>query len=187
MAQHDKDISPSSLRSGPFPANAEGDSNAVLRKVDWHLLPVLFFLAIIISLDGTNIGIAAIEGLAKELHMHESDYNVAVLAFFIPAILLAMPANLVMYAVHPPTFLGGSVFLAGTLLPAPCLLWRFAEFLSRFHNRDSRRQPELRRPCNLSCLSWCLRNSFSSRLNISRGLILPEICATLAHELIPSM
>ncbi len=122
MAQHDMDLTPTSSQSRRLSATAMRDSNAVLRKVDWHLLPVLFSLAVVISLDGTNIGIAAIEGLTKELHMHEVDYNVAVLAFFIPAILLDVPANLAMHALHPPTFLGAAVFLAGTLSALCCSL-----------------------------------------------------------------
>lgn len=89
---------------------------AIQRRVDLRLLPPLYFLAIVLALDGTNIGVASIEGMLKDLHMHQQDINVAIQVFYIPCVLFAVPANLVLLASRPRFFLGGAVFLTGLLI-----------------------------------------------------------------------
>lgn len=60
----------------------------LLRKCDLHIIPVLFVMYLLSFLDRINIGNAKIQGLQKELHMSGSQYNVALLIFFVPYILL---------------------------------------------------------------------------------------------------
>ncbi|KAK5728217.1 hypothetical protein LTR17_012122 [Elasticomyces elasticus] len=60
---------------------------ALLRKVDWHLVPMLLFLYLITYIDKVNIGNAKIEGMSPDLKMSGYDYNVALSIFFIPYIL----------------------------------------------------------------------------------------------------
>ena len=47
------------------------------------------------SLDRANIGNAAISGLSKELKLVGNKFNVALLVFYIPYILIDVPSNLV--------------------------------------------------------------------------------------------
>ena len=105
------------MRETPLesPSREDGHAdNAVLRKVDRHLLPILCWLAIVTSLNATNIGNAAIEGMAQDLHMRKKDYNIAVFVFYIPCILLGVPANIIMLATRPRIFLCSSMFLSGS-------------------------------------------------------------------------
>ena len=83
----------------------------LLRRVDRHLLPIIYCLAVVAFLNGTNIGHARIEGMERELKMHGQDYNLALVAFFIPYILFDVPANLLMRASPPALYLGGLMFV----------------------------------------------------------------------------
>ncbi|KAK3699762.1 hypothetical protein LTR37_016271 [Vermiconidia calcicola] len=95
------------------PLESAKRDKAVLRKLDLHLLPVIYGLAILLALDATNIGIARIEGLEEELRMQDKDFNIAALVFFIPCILFDVPANILFQASRPPLFFGTVVLLTG--------------------------------------------------------------------------
>jgi hypothetical protein len=74
LRQHKEiaDASASSLGSPTF----EGvDENAVLRKMDIRLIPMLSMLYLLAFLDRGNIGNAKIEGLVDDLHMTGPQYN----------------------------------------------------------------------------------------------------------------
>ena len=82
-------------------------------KCDLHVVPVLFVLYMLSFLDRINIGNANIEGLPKELHMSGTQYNVALLIFFVPYILLEVPSNIILKRVAPSTWLSLLLFLWG--------------------------------------------------------------------------
>lgn len=85
----------------------------LLWKCDLHVIPVLFVLYMLSFLDRINIGNANIEGLPQELHLSGSQYNVALLIFFVPYILLEVPSNIIMKKVAPSTWLSLLLFLWG--------------------------------------------------------------------------
>lgn len=60
----------------------------LVAKCDLRVAPVLFFLYMLSFLDRINIGNAKIQGLQKELKLTGTQYNVALLIFFLPYILL---------------------------------------------------------------------------------------------------
>jgi hypothetical protein len=94
------------------PTDAAGERRLVW-KCDLHVIPVLFVLYLLSFLDRINIGNANIEGLPQELHLSDSQYNVALLIFFVPYILLEVPSNLVLKKVAPSTWLSLLLFLWG--------------------------------------------------------------------------
>lgn len=75
-----------------FPLQPNIDNKEAERKLLWkcdfHVLPVLFIMYTLAFLDRINIGSAKIQGLMKELEMTGTQYNVALLIFFVPYILL---------------------------------------------------------------------------------------------------
>lgn len=75
----------------------------VFRKVDWHLMPMLMSLYLIANLDRANLGNAKIEGLEKDLDMSGNNYNVANMLFFVPYILLEIPANTILVRFKKPS------------------------------------------------------------------------------------
>ena len=101
-----------------IPGSMSSDSHtaqeAVLRKVDWHLLPALCWLTFVVSLNGTNIGLARIEGMECDLDTsRNSRFSIAVLVYFIPLVLLDVPANLAFRSSRPSRFLFCAVLILG--------------------------------------------------------------------------
>ena len=100
---------------------SEAKRKRLLRKCDWHLVPMLLFLYLITYIDKVNIGNAKIEGLLPSLHMDGYQYNVALSIFFIPYILAEVPSNMIMeHLPRPSWYLGGCVFawVSTSQLPA---------------------------------------------------------------------
>lgn len=58
------------------------DEKKILRKMDWHLIPMLALLYLLSFLDRGNIGNAKIEGLQETLGMSNAQYNWCLTAFF---------------------------------------------------------------------------------------------------------
>lgn len=86
----------------------------LLRKIDLHLIPVLFGLYFFAFLDRINIGNAKIEGLQEELHMSGTQYNVALQIVFPLYIALEIPSNIIIRTgLRPSTWLSGIMFLWG--------------------------------------------------------------------------
>lgn len=59
-----------------------------------------------------NLGNAKIEGLEKDLKMTGTDYNVANMMFFIPYILLEVPANTILMKFKRPSLWIGFIVTA---------------------------------------------------------------------------
>ncbi|KAK9326093.1 major facilitator superfamily domain-containing protein [Lipomyces orientalis] len=82
----------------------------LLWKVDMHVIPWLFLLYLCAFIDRVNIGNAKIEGLEDDLRMTGNEYNIALVAFFIPYILCEFPSNIIMRKVTPSTWLSVIIF-----------------------------------------------------------------------------
>lgn len=72
---HNESIADAKGSSLVLPDFAGVDENAVLRKMDIRLIPMLSMLYLLAFLDRGNIGNAKIEGLVDDLHMTGSQYN----------------------------------------------------------------------------------------------------------------
>ena len=103
----------------------------LLRKIDLHLIPILFLLFLCAFIDRSvfqaalqisslttqsiNIGNAKIQGLTlpKEeggLNMRGQDYNIALFMFFVPYILLEVPCNILLKKMRPSVWLSSIMF-----------------------------------------------------------------------------
>ena len=85
----------------------------VLRKCDFHVLPMLYVFYTLAFLDRINIGNARIEGLERDLRMTGNDYNIALQVFFVPYILLEAPSNIILKRLAPSTYLAFLMFMWG--------------------------------------------------------------------------
>lgn len=90
----------------------------LVTKIDCHLIPILFLLLMAAFLDRINIGNARIMGLEKDLRMKGSDFNIALLVFFVPYILFEVPSNLLMKKIRPSIWLSGLIFGWGMSRPS---------------------------------------------------------------------
>lgn len=102
----------------------------IRRKVDSHLLPVLFWLALVTSLDGFSVGNARLSGLEKDLKMTGREYNTAVLVYFIPTILSEVPGNLLMQIYRPPIILTVSALACGMIIQCEVILTGYFELIT---------------------------------------------------------
>ncbi|KAJ2986923.1 hypothetical protein NUW58_g4803 [Xylaria curta] len=93
---------------GPPPVE-EDYVNPATKSPRWllgaHVFPVLFVLYAFSALDRINISNARIQGLTEDLDLHGNRYNVALLVFYIPYILLEIPSNMIIKKVRPSLYL----------------------------------------------------------------------------------
>ncbi|KAF1353103.1 MFS transporter [Delphinella strobiligena] len=87
----------------------------VIRKCDWRVVPPTIIIFALSFVDRVNIGNARIEGLEKDLDMHGTNYNVALLIVFVPFILCETPSNLILKIVSPRTWLSFLLFGCGLM------------------------------------------------------------------------
>ncbi|OQO05910.1 hypothetical protein B0A48_10006 [Cryoendolithus antarcticus] len=87
----------------------------VVRKCDLRVLPPILLLFMLSFLDRVNIGNAKIQGMAKDIDLRGTKYNVALLILFIPFILLEIPSNLVMKKLRPSIWLSALLFGCGIM------------------------------------------------------------------------
>ncbi|EAS34242.3 MFS transporter [Coccidioides immitis RS] len=64
-----------------------------IRKIDWHLCPMLMVLYLCAYIDRANIGNAKIEGLLTDLKLSGTQYSFAVSIFFLPYVICEVPSN----------------------------------------------------------------------------------------------
>ena len=107
---HTTSTTPSTDPTGPALSH-----QILLRKIDLHLIPILFLLYLCAFVDRINIGNAKIQGLESDLHMVGNDYNIALFIFFIPYILLEVPSNLLLKRLRPSLWLSGLMVAWGLI------------------------------------------------------------------------
>ncbi|KAH7402102.1 major facilitator superfamily domain-containing protein [Phaeosphaeria sp. MPI-PUGE-AT-0046c] len=94
----------------------------VNRKFDLHILPWLFGIWLFSFIDRSNIGNARIAGLSTDLGIATgTSFNVALLVFYIPYILVDVPSNLLV-----------KKFRAGIYLPSLITAWGVVCFCMGF-------------------------------------------------------
>ena len=72
------------------------NERALIRKLDYKLLPALTFLYLLSFLDRSNVGNARVEGLTTDLHMSGNEYLTGLTLFFIGYVIFEVPCNIVM-------------------------------------------------------------------------------------------
>ncbi|KAH8550881.1 MFS general substrate transporter [Umbelopsis sp. PMI_123] len=79
---------------------------ALVRKIDFRILPMLIIMYILNYVDRTNIGNAKIAGLLTDLNMDAGvQYNWALSIFFFGYLLLEIPSNLILAYTRPSLYI----------------------------------------------------------------------------------
>ncbi|KAI1110972.1 allantoate permease [Nemania sp. NC0429] len=87
----------------------------LMRKVDFHLLPLLILMYLLNFLDRNNLSQARLGTLEKDLGMKGTDFNLATSILFVGYILMQLPSNLLLTRVRPSLFLGGAMTIWGVI------------------------------------------------------------------------
>lgn len=98
------------LSSNSSSAESSSIERALLRKVDLHILPLLFLAYIITFIDRANIGNVKIEGMLTDLEMVGNDYNTALNVYAVPFILLELPSSLALRRYRPGNYIAFIMF-----------------------------------------------------------------------------
>jgi hypothetical protein len=65
------------------PQYSKKEENAVIRKLDWHLMPLIFVLYSLSVLDRSNLGNARISGMEDDIDLSGNRYDWLGTAFYI--------------------------------------------------------------------------------------------------------
>ncbi|POY70887.1 hypothetical protein BMF94_6064 [Rhodotorula taiwanensis] len=99
----------------------------VRRKIDLRLIPILAALYCISLIDRTNISVARVAGMAKDLKLTVGErYSIVTCVFFVPYIIFELPSNLIIRKVGCRNQLSTIVILWGAVMTgmAFCKTWQ---------------------------------------------------------------
>ncbi|KAK2594489.1 High-affinity nicotinic acid transporter [Conoideocrella luteorostrata] len=85
----------------------------LMMKIDLHVIPFLCVMYLLAFLDRVNIANAKIYNLVQDLHMQPSQFNTAIVIFFVPYVLFEIPSNVFLKRFKPSTWLSLNMFLFG--------------------------------------------------------------------------
>ncbi|TNY18958.1 MFS general substrate transporter [Rhodotorula diobovata] len=111
------------------------EEKALVRKVDWALLPGLTFLYLLSFLDRSNVGLAKLQGLMKDIGLADKPeaYNTSLALYFVGYVLFEIPANMVLKKLNPRVVLPTLTILWGITAALQCLVKDEAGFyVARF-------------------------------------------------------
>jgi hypothetical protein len=91
---------------------------ALLRKVDWHMLPLLATIFMLSFLDRNALASARLSSLEEDLGMEGTQFNSVTSIFFVGYVLFQVPSNMVLTKLKPGTYLSVAAILWGTVSAA---------------------------------------------------------------------
>ncbi|KAG4425901.1 hypothetical protein IFR04_000845 [Cadophora malorum] len=86
---------------------------ALMRKIDFRVIPFLCVLYLLAFLDRVNIANAKSFGLQEDLDLKLLEYNTALTIFFVPYIVFEIPSNVLLKKLSPRVWLSGCMFMFG--------------------------------------------------------------------------
>lgn len=92
------------------PTYDDVDRRKLLSKIDWHVLPYTSVIVMLAFLDRVNISNAVLYGLQKDLKLVGTQYNTALLIFFIPYLVFEIPSNIFLRRLRPHVWLSACMF-----------------------------------------------------------------------------
>ncbi|KIV78622.1 hypothetical protein PV11_06256 [Exophiala sideris] len=91
------------------------EERKLVRKIDLHLLPVLWVMYIFNYLDRTNIGNAKVGGMQTDLKLSSSDYSMVLSIFFVSYLIFEPPAVMLLARTKPSLFLPSIMIVWGAV------------------------------------------------------------------------
>jgi hypothetical protein len=82
---------PTQNTTNSFQEISKQDEDAVIRKLDWHLMPLIFILYSLSVLDRSNLGNARLAGLTKDINLTGRRYDWLATVFYIACESVLLP------------------------------------------------------------------------------------------------
>lgn len=98
-------LDPEDPDAGLSDEEREAIDRALVRKLDWKLIPWLCLLYLVSFLDRTNIGNAKIEGLVADLGMTQTQYNASLTIFFVSYAVFEPVSNILLKRMRPRIYI----------------------------------------------------------------------------------
>ncbi|RDW59814.1 hypothetical protein BP6252_12901 [Coleophoma cylindrospora] len=102
----------------------------LVRKIDLHLIPVLWVMYILNYVDRTNIGNAEIAGMATDLGLTDNRYAWVLSIFFFGYLICEVPSNMILSRSKPSLFLPGIMVTWGALSAAMAAVQSYGALLA---------------------------------------------------------
>ncbi|KID72028.1 MFS transporter prlL [Metarhizium brunneum] len=84
---------------------SDAEAARLIRKIDWHVLPMLFLIYVVAFLDRSNVSNALTMSMPRELGLTGQQPNISLAVFFVPYIVFEIPSNLLMKRLSPHVWL----------------------------------------------------------------------------------
>ncbi|THG97071.1 hypothetical protein EW026_g4866 [Hermanssonia centrifuga] len=101
----------------------------LMRKLDWWLVPWLSFLYLLSFLDRTSIGNAKLYGMETDLHITDTQYNIALTIFFFSYSIFEVPSNVFLKRLRPSVWLSLLMLLWGVMMTVQGLVHNYGGLL----------------------------------------------------------
>ncbi|KAK3074547.1 hypothetical protein LTR53_002901 [Teratosphaeriaceae sp. CCFEE 6253] len=92
------------------------EASKVLRRIDLHLIPLLFLTYMLQYLDKSSINFASVFGLQKGTHLHGQQYAWLSSIFYFGYLIAQYPAGYALQRLPTAKFIGGTILKWGTLV-----------------------------------------------------------------------
>ncbi|RYC64495.1 hypothetical protein CHU98_g1696 [Xylaria longipes] len=106
------------------------DERKLVRKLDWHLVPLVMLLYTFSFLDRVNIGNARLYGLEEDLRLTGNQFQIAVSILFVTYIVFEIPSNLVLKPIGPQRWLAFIVLVWGVIALATGFVRNFGSLVA---------------------------------------------------------
>ncbi|KAI1442504.1 putative allantoate permease [Annulohypoxylon stygium] len=100
----------------------EKEARRILRRIDWQIMPLLFFIYALNFMDKTILSSAAVFGLRQDTHLKGSNYSWVSSVFYFGYFLWAYPTTLLIARLPIAKYLAANTFIWGAVvaLTAAC-------------------------------------------------------------------
>ncbi|KAJ5630254.1 uncharacterized protein N7484_010354 [Penicillium longicatenatum] len=93
------------------------EQKKIIRRIDLRLVTMTGLAYCVSLMDRTNLSMAAVAGLTKELDLeHDNRYSIAVLMFFVPYVLFQPPMTILIRKIGPTIFLSTIIMTWAVIL-----------------------------------------------------------------------
>ncbi|KAE8364679.1 major facilitator superfamily domain-containing protein [Aspergillus caelatus] len=106
------------------------DDRALLRKVDWRILPVMFLTYFLQFVDKISLNYANVMGLQNDLQMSGNDFSWLATAFFLAYAVAEIPQGILLQKFPITKVLGVNVLLWGVILCCSAAAQNFAGMIA---------------------------------------------------------
>ncbi|GAA5892665.1 hypothetical protein JCM6882_000551 [Rhodosporidiobolus microsporus] len=89
------------------------EERALLKKIDFTLMPTLFVLLVLNYLDRNALASARVQGIEEDLGMVGTQFNTAISLLFVGYIVGQLPSNMILSRSRPSIYLSCCVFIWG--------------------------------------------------------------------------